>query len=412
MEFGDTKAEAAFRLEASTWLAFHRPDRSEDAVRRLDSAADPASVDDLDRLELAHLGVARNWQHTLCDAGWAGITWPAEYGGRGGTGIEQEIFNEELAAYQAPSSPLHNVSIGMVGPTLIAHGSDEQKSRHLTPILRGDEIWCQLFSEPGAGSDLAGLSTRAKRTDGGWIVNGQKVWTTGARLAHYGALLARTDGSVPKHRGLTYFILDMSTPGIQVRPLRQITGDSDFNEVFLTDVRVPDDAVVGEVNGGWAVANTMLLSERANFSRANTDFDEVVELARVRGHGGDPAIRQEIAKVYAADQAIRLLRLEARTALSKGTTAPLIASVTKLLSAQRYKRITRLALDLLGADGLAVGASATDTDWHRRYLMAPVGRIAGGTDEVQKNIIGERFLGLPREARRDKERAFDDTSRL
>jgi alkylation response protein AidB-like acyl-CoA dehydrogenase len=242
-------------------------------------------------------------------------------------------------------------------------------------------------------------------------VNGQKVWTTGARFAHYGALLARTDGSVPKHRGLTFFVVDMSTPGIEVRPLRQITGDAHFNEVFFTDVWLPADAVIGEVGDGWRVANTMLLTERGNFgNRDASDYDEVVELARERGRLGDPTVRQELAAIYGRDQVLRLLQLESRTALSKGTSAPLIASASKLIAAKRNARLARLGLDLLGAGGLVAGPEGYHGGiWPHRFLMAPVGRIAGGTDEIQKNILGERFLGLPKETRADKDLAFDDT---
>jgi alkylation response protein AidB-like acyl-CoA dehydrogenase len=407
MDFDDSQEEAAFRAEAREWLRAHAPAFAGDGTT-VDTAS--LTVEDQDEHERAELARAVAWQHELCEHGWAGITWPKEYGGRGGTSLQHTIFAEEMAKFDLPQSQLFYISIGMVGPTLIAHGTDEQKARHVPPILRGDEIWCQLFSEPGAGSDLAGLHTRARREGDGWLVNGQKVWTTGARLAEYGALLARTDGSVPKHRGLTFFILDMSAPGIEVRPLRQITGDSHFNEVFLTDVWVPDDAVVGDVNDGWRVANTMLLSERGTFGdRETTDFHELVALAQQRGRASDAAVRQELAKLYGYDQKLRLLRLEARTALSKGTSAPQIASVTKLMAGVRGRRLADLALDLLGAEGLVDGPDGHQRgEWQHRFLSAPVTRIAGGTDEIQKNILGERFLGIPKEPRLDKDVAFDD----
>jgi alkylation response protein AidB-like acyl-CoA dehydrogenase len=409
MDFDDTPEEAAFREEARAWLRANAPAKSSDAGEAPDIAS--MSVAEQDAHERAELARAAAWQRQVCDGGWAGITWPKEYGGRGGTSLQHTIFAEELAAFDAPTNQLFYINIGMVGPTLIAHGTEEQKARHLPAILRGDEIWCQLFSEPGAGSDLAGLNTRARRDGDGWRVNGQKVWTTGARLAQYGALLARTDGSVPKHRGLTFFIVDMSSPGVEVRPLRQITGDSHFNEVFLTDVWLPGDAVVGDVGDGWRVANTMLLSERGSFGdRDTSDFDEAVEIARERGRLGDSAVRQELAAIYGRDQVLRLLRLEARTALSKGTSAPMIASVSKLIAGARNGRMARLGLDLLGAEGLVAGPDGFHGGvWQHHFLMAPVGRIAGGTDEVQKNILGERFLGIPREPRHDKDVAFDDS---
>jgi alkylation response protein AidB-like acyl-CoA dehydrogenase len=409
MDFDDTPEEAAFREEARAWLRANAPAKVPDAGDGSDIAS--MSVVEQDVHERAELARAAAWQRQVCDGGWAGITWPKEYGGRGGTSLQHTIFAEELAAFDAPTNQLFYINIGMVGPTLIAHGTEEQKARHLPAILRGDEIWCQLFSEPGAGSDLAGLNTRARRDGDGWRVNGQKVWTTGARLAEYGALLARTDGSVPKHRGLTFFIVEMSAPGVEVRPLRQITGDSHFNEVFLTDVWIPDEAVIGDVGDGWRVANTMLLSERGSFGdRDTSDFNEVVEIARERGRLGDSAVRQELAKIYGRDQVLRLLRLEARTALSKGTSAPMIASVSKLIAGARNGRIARLGLDLLGAEGLVAGPDGFHGGvWQHHLLMVPVSRIAGGTDEIQKNILGERFLGIPKEPRHDKNVAFDDS---
>jgi alkylation response protein AidB-like acyl-CoA dehydrogenase len=409
MDFGDTPGEAAFRAEVRAFLEANAPRREASGPRR-SVMAGARTVDEQDEQERAELAAATAWQHELADAGWAGISWPTAYGGRGGTVLEEAIFAEEAIAFDVPDSNLFRISIGMVGPTLIAHGRPDQKERHLRPILRGDEIWCQLFSEPGAGSDLAGLRTRAVRGDGGWTVSGQKVWTTGARLARYGALLARTNGSVPKHRGITYLVLDMSAPGIEIRPIRQINGDAHFNEVFLTDVWVPDDAVVGDVDDGWRVANTMLLSERGQFASAGiTDFEDLVELARLRGRADDPALRHELAKVYGREQTIRLLGLVSRTALSRGTSAPFVASITKLLMAQRSRQLTRLALELIGAEAVVDGADGFGGGgWQYRYLTAPVGRIAGGTDEIQKNILGERFLGLPKDVRSDTTVPFDE----
>ena len=408
MDFGDSPAEAEFRAEARAWLEANAPRKSaESSPWSARSAA--LSVAEQDERERADIEREREWRHKLHEAGWAAITWPKEYGGRGGNEIQAAIFAEEEAAFDTPLG-WTAVSVGMVGPTLIAHGTQEQKARHLSPILRGDERWCQLFSEPGAGSDLAGLRTRAEKTADGWLVNGQKVWTTGARVSEFGALIARTDGSKPKHRGLSFFIVDMSAPGIEIRPLRQMDGTAHFNEVYLTDVLLPTDSVVGEVNDGWRVANTMLFAERGVIGgRVLSDFDLIVELARLRKQSADPVIRQEIAKVYAREQILRLLGFEARTALSKGTVAPVIASVSKLLTGINERELTRFALDLLGPDGMIADPDGyRGGEWQQRFLSSPTPRIAGGSDEIQKNILGERYLGLPPDYRPDKNVAFDD----
>ena len=408
MDFGDSPAEAAFRMEARAWLEANAPRKSVESSPW--AARDAAlSVAEQDERERADLERDREWRHKLQEAGWAAITWPEEYGGRGGNAIQAAIFAEEEAAFDTPLG-WTAVSIGMMGPTLIAHGTQQQKARHLPPILRGDERWCQLFSEPGAGSDLAGLRTRADRTADGWLVNGQKVWTTGARVSEFGALIARTDGSKPKHRGLSFFIVDMSAPGIEIRPLRQMDGAAHFNEVYLTDVLLPADAVVGEVNDGWRVANTMLFNERGVVGgRVLSDFDLIVELARLRKRSADPVVRQEIAKVYAREQILRLLGYEARTALSQGGAAPVIASVSKLLMGINERDLTRFALDLLGPDGMIADPDGYRAgEWQQRFLASPTPRIAGGSDEIQKNILGERYLGLPPDYRPDKNVAFDD----
>jgi alkylation response protein AidB-like acyl-CoA dehydrogenase len=408
MDFGDSPAEAAFRAEARAWLEANAPRKSVESSPWAARGA-ALSVAEQDARERAELERDREWRHKLQEAGWAAITWPKEYGGRGGNAIQDAIFAEEEAAFDTPLG-WTAVSIGMMGPTLIAHGTPEQKSRHLPPILRGDERWCQLFSEPGAGSDLAGLRTRAERTADGWLVNGQKVWTTGARVSEFGALIARTDGSKPKHRGLSFFIVDMSAPGIEIRPLRQMDGAAHFNEVYLTDVLLTADAVVGEVNDGWRVANTMLFNERGVVGgRVLSDFDLIVELARLRKRSADPVVRQEIAKVYAREQILRLLGYEARTALSQGNSAPVIASVSKLLMGINERDLTRFALDLLGPDGMILDPDGYRAgEWQQRFLASPTPRIAGGSDEIQKNILGERYLGLPPDYRPDKNVAFDD----
>ena len=256
MDFDDTPEESVFRAEVKAWLIQRARPRGEAlTAQRAHHDPDPEA-------DARHVAACKHWQLALYEGGWAGITWPNEYGGRGGTSMQQTIFNQEQSRFDV-SVGAFAVAIGMVGPTLIAWGNDEQKRDHLDAMLRGDRVWCQLFSEPGAGSDLAGLATRAVRDGDEWVVNGQKVWTTGAHHSDYAILLARTDPDQPKHQGITYFIVDMSTPGIEVRPLRQINGVAHFNEVFLTDVRIPVANVVGPVGGGWSVAQATLLSERA-----------------------------------------------------------------------------------------------------------------------------------------------------
>ena len=252
MDFEDTPEEAAFRAEARAWLESKATPRT---------GAEGRSMDKPDHVERC-----KAWQRTLYEGGWAGITWPKEYGGRGGTSMQQIIFNQEQARFDV-SVGIFAVAIGMVGPTLIAHATDQQKKRYLDPMLRGGEVWCQLFSEPGAGSDLAGLGTRAIADGDTFVVNGQKVWTSGAHYSDVGILLARTDPDQPKHRGITYFLVDMRTPGIEVRPLRQINGVAHFNEVFLTDVRVPRENIVGEINGGWGVAQTTMAGASHRMNR-------------------------------------------------------------------------------------------------------------------------------------------------
>jgi len=269
MDFDDTSEEAAFRQEVRSWLTEHAKKKD---PGQLSSSHSFYDFDDVFVTE------GKAWQRRLFEGGWAGITWPVEFGGRGGDVVQSMIFRQEEAQFDVTSG-LFAVAIGMAGPTLIGHGSDEQRARYLPAMLRGDEVWCQLFSEPGAGSDLASLATRAERDGDEWVVNGQKVWSSGAHHADMGILLARTDPDLPKHRGITFFILDMRTPGVDVRPLRQMTGGATFNEVFFTDVRVPAANVVGDVNGGWRATMTTLANERS-LSGGSSSFPQVLKLAR------------------------------------------------------------------------------------------------------------------------------------
>ena len=404
MDFDDTADEAAFRAEVRTFLGQHASPRTGDtSARLLRHDPDPAGAAE-------HVRRCRAWQHTLHANGWAGITWPRAYGGRGGTGVEQAIFDAEQALFDV-STGAFAVGIGMVGPTLIAHGSEEQKNRYLQPLLRGDEVWCQLFSEPGAGSDLAGLSTRAVLDGDEWVVDGQKVWTSGAQHSAMAILLARTDTSVPKHAGITYFVVDMATPGIEVRPLRQINGAAHFNEVFLSGVRIPAANVIGEVGDGWRVARTTLSNERGLIGggAAGVGFPDVVELARRAGRSGEPVARQRLAALFVRTEILRYLGLRSRTAASQGRPPGPESSVLKLAYSRHAALTGDLVTDLQGPGGALFGESALDGGfWQQQFLGQWAVRIGGGTDQIQGNVIGERVLGLPAESRADRGVAFRD----
>ncbi len=404
MDFDDTPREAALRDAARTWLEQNAPLRMEGTLATRRKRRDPSP-----EAQLRHVRACKEWQRRLYDGGWAGITWPTEYGGRGGTAIEQAIFNQEMARFEVGAGALA-VGVGMVGPTLIEWGTDEQKSGHLSSILSGDEVWCQLFSEPGAGSDLAGLRTRAESDGETWVVNGQKVWTSLAHHSDWAILLARTDPDVPKHKGITFFLDDMRSPGIDIRPLRQIDGVAHFNEVFLTDVRIPARQVVGPVNEGWRVTHSTLQNERALIGGGGGEavrFEDLESLARSTGLLGDPLIRQEMAKAYTRFELLRFLGLRVQTALSQGVVPGSESSVIKLSYSQHTAALTDLALLLEGSAGMLGTEAAPDGGyWQQLFLSQWAIRIGGGTDQVQRNIIGERVLGLPREPDPFRSRPF------
>jgi alkylation response protein AidB-like acyl-CoA dehydrogenase len=395
---------AAFRARARAFLEEHaRPRRAgDDDFARFRFLGDPSPEADAE-----HVRRCKEWQRTLFDEGWAGIAWPKEYGGRGGTPAEARVFAQEQARFDVDAGAFA-VGIGMVGPTLIAHGTEEQKRRYLPALLRGDELWCQLFSEPGAGSDLAGLRTRAVRDGDEWVVNGQKVWSSGAHHSELGILLARTDPDAPKHRGITYFVLDMRSPGIEVRPLRQINGVAHFNEVFLTDVRIPHGNVVGEVNGGWGVAQTTLGAERALIGGGGAvGFRDLLRLARDRGHGGDPLLRQRLADAFVRFEILKYLGRRAQAAQRDGRSAGAEASVLKLAMSRHVSLNGDLALALEGAPAMLLHGDAPYGGFWQQHFMNQWGiRIGGGTEQVQRNVIGERVLGLPPEPRPDKRVPF------
>ncbi len=401
MDFEETEEEKAFRAEAHAWLAEHAERRV--AGGPSDRTFVPGEMSP--EAEHAHTEACTQWQRTLFEGGWAGITWPVEAGGRGGAGWQQRIFNEEQAKFDVAVGAFA-VGIGMAGPTIIAWGTGEQKRRYLPAMLKGEEIWCQLFSEPGAGSDLAGLRTRAVQDGDEWIVNGQKVWTSGAHYSDWGLLLARTDLEQPKHKGITAFIVDMRSPGIDVRPLRQITGASHFNEVFFTDVRIPASAQLGPRNEGWRVANTMLSNERSLIgSGGRVGFRDLVELARKSGSDSDPVLRQELARSYTRLQLIKWLGWRARSRKDQGLGPE--ASVLKLAASRRLEADGDLVLSLQGAPAMLSDRDAVSGGyWQTQFLMQWSSRIGGGTEQVQRNVIGERVLGLPGEPRPDKTLPF------
>ncbi len=344
VDFRDTPEETAFRAEARSWLESHATVRSPEAAQRRPRWRDPSP-----EAQAAHVAACRAWQATLHEGGWAGITWPTAYGGRGGTPMQQIIFNQEQARFEVSSGAL-TIGLAMVGPTLITWGTEDQQSRYLGPMLRGEEMWCQLFSEPGAGSDLAGLITRAELDGDAWVVNGQKVWTSMAQHSEWGILLARTDRAAPKHRGISYFLVDMKSEGVEVRPLRQIDGVAHFNEVFLTDVRIPANQIVGDVDNGWRVAQTTLQSERVAIgSGEGLRFADVRALLAGIGAGQSSRYRQQIASAFIRFELLRYLGLRVQTAISQGRPPGAESSVMKLAFSEHIAASDRSVARLGGS---------------------------------------------------------------
>ena len=390
MDFEDSPEEAAFRAEARSWLAAHARPLS------ADTSPPVALTEAFSEEEQRHVRESKAWQATLYDGGWAGVTWPKEYGGRGGTPLQSVIFAQEQARFDVPGSIFAH-GIGMAGPALMAHGSDEQKDRFLAPMLRGDEVWCQLFSEPGSGSDLASLSTRAEPDGDSWTVNGQKVWTSSAHFSDWGILLARTGEQADRHRAITYFLVDMRSPGIEVRPLRQMTGSSHFCEVFFTDVSIPDANRVGPVHGGWSVAMTTLTSERTLISSIGGErFGRLLDLARRTGGHRDALLRQDLARCYIGFELVKYLGWRQITALSQGRPSGPESSVAKLALSQLLGTSGDLIMALQGAGGMVYGDDPHDRYLTSQFLGQWSSRFGGGTEQIQRNIIGERLLGLPR----------------
>ena len=397
MDFNDTPEEARFREEASAWLAENGP--TDDAF----SALSP-------------LEQAKVWQKRKYDAGWACIGWAPEFGGRGASAIEEVIWRQEESQYDLPTN-FFLIGQGMIGPTLMAWASDQDKARFLPPLASGEEVWCQLFSEPAGGSDLAALRTRAERDGDDWVINGQKIWTSGAHYADYGVIVVRTDPTVPKHKGLSYFYVDMKAQGVEIKPIKQLTGDSDFNEVYFTDVRVSDGQRLGEVGQGWQVSLTTLMNERAAIGGSFGQMDVSLAMsvaAEVEIDGrpalDDAAVRARIADWYVQEAGLKYTGYRSLTALSRGALPGPENSIGKLVGAPKMQAMSSYLMDLLDASGAiadeALAAKAGIIQ--RAYMGAPGLRIAGGTDEIMANIIAERVLGLPQEPRLDKGIPFNE----
>ena len=337
----------------------------------------------------------RSWQAKLAGARWVAISWPEEFGGRGASPVDVALYNAEYAGARAPQL-VNRVGINLAGPTLLAHGTAEQRQRWLARILTADELWCQLFSEPGAGSDLASLSTRAERVDGGWALTGQKVWTSYAQFARWGICLARTNPEAPKHRGISYVVVDMQADGIDVRPLVQITGEAEFNEVFLDEVFVPDDQLVGQLDNGWAVANTTLAHERGTNFPFKEQVVHEIHLAKLfsdaaaRGTLDDPSVADRLAQAFVELSLLRLHNWRTLSRLAQGDEPGAESSVVKLAWTDMTQHLSDAALDVLGPE------AALEGRWARQWLWSKAASIAGGTSEVQRTIIAERLLGLPR----------------
>jgi alkylation response protein AidB-like acyl-CoA dehydrogenase len=391
VDFRDTPEEAEFRAGLRSWYTANLPaDWSERTPRvgRFD-------VDE-----------ARAWSKKLYDAGYVGLTWPKEYGGGGAPHTHQGIYLEESARIGAPDH-IGGIGLGMAGPTIIAWGSDEQKQRYLAPLLSGEEVWCQGFSEPGSGSDLAGARTRAELDGDEWVVNGQKVWSSWAHIAEWCILVVRSDPDAEKHRGLSFLLVDMHTPGVEVRPLKQITGDPEFNEIFFTDVRVPRESMLGQPGEGWNVAMTTLLHERGTLGFALTaalerQLNNLVRLAKQPARAGsvpadDPVVRDEIARSWIDLQALRFTNYRSLTTLAKTGVPGPEGSVAKLHWSETNQRVTKLALSLQGLTSQLDGDGAVwDGFWQYQQLRSRGNTIEAGTSEILRNIIAERVVGLPR----------------
>ena len=397
MDFADTQEEAAFRQEAADWLKANAPSKQD--------------LEGMDEIE-----AAKFWQKKKYDAGWACITWNKEFGGRGATAIQSVIWNQEESKYDVPQG-VFQIGQGMAAPTLMTWGQPEHHERYLPKLASGEEIWCQLFSEPAGGSDLAALRTKAEKEGDDWIINGQKIWTSGAHYSDYGILVVQTDPNVAKHKGLSYFFLDMKSPGVEIKPIKQLTGGAGFNEVYFTDVRIPDSQRLGEVGQGWQVALTTLMNERAAIGGGgggvNVDLAyKIASEVMIDGKTAtqDSAVRAKLANWYVQESGLKFTGYRSMTALSKGTTPGPENSIGKLVGAPKNQEMASFCMDLMEMNGAIWDEELSKEAGlvQMSYMGSPGLRIAGGTDEIMANIIAERVLGLPQEPRMDKGMPFTD----
>jgi len=407
MNFDDTPQEAAFRAEARAFIAAYAPKQYEAELTKAS----------LGRIQLQHediVEVGKAWQKQKSDGGWACLHWPKEYGGRGATPIERVIFQQEEGVYSKLTQPFQ-IGEGMCGPTLMAYGREDHKRHYLPKLASGEQIWCQLFSEPAGGSDVAGLRTRAERQGDHWIVNGQKIWTSGAHYSDWGLLITRSDPTVPKHKGLTMFFLDMKSKGVEVRPIKQANGMQEFNEVYFTDVVIPDQQRLGAVGDGWNVSLTTLMNERMSIgARLSTGFPEMFAFcANLMTEDGpaidDRATRSKLAGWAVKASGLKYTSYRAVSALSKGERPGPENSIGKLVAGSMLQDIATYAMDLEGAAGVLTGVAedAAPGLFQQMLMNSPSMRIAGGTDEILRNIIAERVLGLPGDIRVDKDVPFN-----
>jgi alkylation response protein AidB-like acyl-CoA dehydrogenase len=403
MDFNDSPEEAAYRAKARAWLEANAPKKA---------VADDGEGG-------GSMAASKAWQAKKAAAGYACITWPEAWGGQGGNPVQQVIFNQEEARHPIPPNPFQ-IGLGMCVPTVATFADQATKDRFVGPALRGEEIWCQLFSEPAGGSDVAAARTKAVRADDGsgdWILDGQKVWTTGAQFSNFGIVVTRTDPDAPKHKGMTMFWVDMSDPGIEVRPIHQMSGGSGFNEVFFTGVRVPDSQRLGAVNDGWKVSLVTLMNERLAVGGASgAGWTEFMEAARsITGLDGAPAlkdqaVREKLADWYVQAEGLKHTRNRTMTALSRGQTPGPESSIGKIVSALQMQDLGNSAIEMMDQYGIIDDPELAPLRgaFHASLMFAPGLRIAGGTDEILKNIIAERVLGLPGDIRVDKDLAFKD----
>jgi alkylation response protein AidB-like acyl-CoA dehydrogenase len=407
MDFEDSPEEAKFRAEVRTWL---------DANAKKRSGRRELNAEDMENGAANEMAASKAWQKTKAKAGYARITWPKGMGGIGGTPMQSIIFSQEESKYDVANGGPFAIGLGMCIPTLMAYGTEEAKKRFVWPAVQGDEIWCQLFSEPAGGSDVANLRTRAEKNGDTWTINGSKIWTTGAQFSDYGIILTRTDPNVPKHKGLTMFYIDMKDPGVDIRPIKQASGGSGFNEIFFTDVKVKDSQRLGEVGQGWTVALTTLMHERlavGGGQGGGLDVPQLMQLARSLELEDGPAIknaavREKIADWYVRSAGLRYTTMRTMTALSQGKQPGPEASIAKIVVASKLQDLSAFAMDLEGEAGILQGPDAPMHGMFQGgWLSSPGLRIAGGTDEILRNIIAERVLGLPQDIRVDKDVPFN-----